>query len=424
MNKKRKINKKNLFLLGACFLAVWGIMGIYFLNHKTIDTQLKEIGYGKEEITKLKGLLTSENLKLLTQYQYHSKVLSISEEKSFQQEKLEEYLKYLFQYPSATSYDIVFLVNQGKEGVPYNQDISTILNHEDFKLENLDRYFKYYQQHELEGSKIVYDVNHDLDEEPKTEEKDPNPVEPNQPEEKNEDIKALFLGKKYMVSENMDRYIQYYQEHKDLSIHEIITRVNSNLDKKAYEDIQKADASKGNLILVNKYYYLDKQYVPSNLVNVESTYGRGQLNQEAYQAFIEMYNDASVLGLYPYIQSPYRSYNYQNTLYNNYVKKDGKKEADTYSARPGFSEHQTGLAMDLGTSKNHSIGAFENSEEFKWISQNAYRYGFILRYPEGKEYITGYQYEPWHYRYVGKEVAQYIYDNQITYEEYYEYFIK
>ena len=116
--------------------------------------------------------------------------------------------------------------------------------------------------------------------------------------------------------------------------------------------------------------------------------------------------------------SAYRSYQYQVTLYNNYVKQDGKEEADAYSARPGYSEHQTGLATDVYNQKE-TYTNFEKTEEFKWMQENAYKFGFILRFPKGKEEETGYQYESWHYRYVGKEAAKYIKENNITFEEYY-----
>ena len=150
----------------------------------------------------------------------------------------------------------------------------------------------------------------------------------------------------------------------------------------------------------------------------------GKLKKEAYRAFKKMYKDAEEEELYLYISSPYRSYSRQKTLYTNYSNIDGTKEADKYSARPGYSEHQTGLAFDLGTASNHNINDFASSNEFEWVNKNAYKYGFILRYPYGKTYITGYIYEPWHYRYVGIDVATYIYKNNITFEEYYAYFLK
>ena len=113
--------------------------------------------------------------------------------------------------------------------------------------------------------------------------------------------------------------------------------------------------------------------------------------------------------------SAYRTEDYQRGLYNSRVNSAGKEYADSYSARPGHSEHQTGLAVDI----NSTSGTFEYTDEFKWMVKHGHEYGFILRYPKGKEWITGYAYEPWHYRYVGEEVAKIIHDENITYEEYY-----
>lgn len=124
------------------------------------------------------------------------------------------------------------------------------------------------------------------------------------------------------------------------------------------------------------------------------------------------------------IGSGYRSYEYQNQIYMNYVARDGAEAADTYSARPGHSEHQTGLAMDI-CSTNENIpcieDGFASSAEAKWLNDNCYKYGFILRYPQGKEDKTGYKYESWHLRYVGTDLAKKLYNdgNWITMEEYF-----
>ena len=133
--------------------------------------------------------------------------------------------------------------------------------------------------------------------------------------------------------------------------------------------------------------------MPDDLVTVEAAYGVSQpLKKEVYDAYLNMWNDAKKEGLTLYINSPYRSYNTQSGLYNNYVARDGVALADTYSARPGFSEHQTGLAFDV-TSRSTNFDTFAYSNEYEWLQNNGYKYGFILRYPKGKEYITGYQYE-------------------------------
>lgn len=283
-----------------------------------------------------------------------------------------------------------------------------LVEQENFINDNFMRYLKYYQKYNLSSDKVIIAVNNDLDK---------DDIELNE-------IVESFMNQNYFIRDNLKRYLQYHEKNSNLEFKEIITRVNSNIDQVFYKDIVKTDLSKDNLIIVNKFYYLPNDYIPSNLINIEEVHGVGQIKKEVYDAFKKMYNDAKEENLYLYISSPYRSYERQNTLYSEYVSGDGVIEADTYSARPGHSEHQTGLAFDLGTSTDHYIGNFKNSKEFRWIKENGHKYGFILRYPYGKTYITGYIYEPWHYRYVGVEVATYIYENNITYEEYYEYYVK
>jgi len=140
------------------------------------------------------------------------------------------------------------------------------------------------------------------------------------------------------------------------------------------------------------------------------------MRKEAANNFMKMADAATLDNIVIKNASGYRSYNYQVNLYDNYVKKDGKEAADTYSARPGFSEHQTGFALDINMDNIN----FYETIEYQWLSKNAYKYGFILRYPKDKEYITGYKFEPWHYRYVGRKHSKKIYENNLTLEEYIE----
>ena len=130
-----------------------------------------------------------------------------------------------------------------------------------------------------------------------------------------------------------------------------------------------------------------------------------------------MQADMKALNLNIWLSSGYRSYYDQKYIYNNYVARDGQTAADTYSARPGHSEHQTGLAFDV----NQINSSFDNTAEAKWMSDNAWKYGLILRYPKGKTNETGYMYESWHFRYVGKELAEKLYNNGdwITLETYF-----
>ena len=162
--------------------------------------------------------------------------------------------------------------------------------------------------------------------------------------------------------------------------------------------------------------YIDGVLIANKTYSLPSDYGNS-LTSATQSAFDKMNADAKSLGLSLWIASGYRSYATQKRLYNNYVASDGKEAADTYSARPGYSEHQTGLAFDLNSVED----SFANTDEGKWVKDNCYRYGLIIRYPKGKESITGYIYEPWHLRYVGVELATKLYNNGdwITLEEYF-----
>ncbi len=235
----------------------------------------------------------------------------------------------------------------------------------------------------------------------------------------------IFIKEKYYLHKNLDRYLAYYTTHPEIEISKIISLVNVNADAIAYKNIKSADLSKGNLILVNKYNYLDSNYEPDNLIDLDLTYAykKRQTIEEVKNAFIKMYNDAKKNNIDLFIASAYRSYEYQKNLYTNYVLTYGQEYTDTISAQPGFSEHQTGLALDIIT-YNQPMSNFKYTKAYQWLKNNSYKYGFILRYPENKEDITGYAFESWHYRYVGIKVAQEIFDANITFDEYYAFYIK
>lgn len=155
------------------------------------------------------------------------------------------------------------------------------------------------------------------------------------------------------------------------------------------------------ILIANKTYPLPQSYAPG-------------WDPEASAQLNVMFNEASREGIRLFVKSGYRSYIDQKIVYNGYVKRDGQQAADTYSARPGHSEHQTGLAFDL----NSLSVSFENTPEGKWLAENCYKYGFIIRYPKGKEHITGYMYEPWHVRYLGIEKAKEVYESGLCLEEF------
>ena len=176
------------------------------------------------------------------------------------------------------------------------------------------------------------------------------------------------------------------------SVDALVARVSAKVKQPTY--IQ-------GILIANKTYGLPRSFDPG-------------ADSDMLNAFSKMRKDAAKQGLSLVNSSNYRSYDDQVRLYKKYVSRDGQQAADTYSARPGFSEHQTGLVIDL----NSVSDAFAGTPEANWVAKNAHKYGFIVRYPKGKEAITGYQYEPWHIRYLGVKTATAVYQSGQTLEEY------
>lgn len=166
--------------------------------------------------------------------------------------------------------------------------------------------------------------------------------------------------------------------------------------------------------------YIDGVLIASKQYPLPASFNPGE-DPEARHAFDKMAEDAKKAGFTITAFSTFRSYDYQVELYDRYVARDGQAEADRYSARPGYSEHQTGLAFDIGEVGNEADWAsnrFGKTAAGQWVNNHAHQYGFILRYPEGKEHITGYMHESWHFRYVGEKLAQEIHQKGLTLEEY------
>ncbi len=235
-----------------------------------------------------------------------------------------------------------------------------------------------------------------------------------------------LVKEKYFIFNKLDDYLKYYKDNKDKGLTDVVAIINTNTNNDFYTNTKETDVSKNELMLINKYNYLTASYNPDDLEVFTNVYAYGEnqsLRKDAYDAFIEMWNSANKDGYKLIVNSSYRSYDEQKKIYDDYSSWYGEEDADKKAARAGYSEHQTGLAVDIQSycSQNKD---FEECEEFTWLTNNAYKYGFILRYPKDKEYLTGYKYESWHYRYVDKKVSKYIHDNDITFDEYYAYFVK
>jgi D-alanyl-D-alanine carboxypeptidase len=198
----------------------------------------------------------------------------------------------------------------------------------------------------------------------------------------------------------------------------------------SFKPAQKIDKNPSSItVYVNREYALSKDYKPKKLVtpnipfNVSSNDERTKMRPEAAKAIEKLFAAANRKGLYPVGVSGYRSYARQYQIFTNNLVTKGKEHTLKYSAIPGTSEHQTGLVMDCSSQAMHYDlrDTFINTPEGKWLAKNAYKYGFIIRYPKDKANITGYAYEPWHIRYVGRGLSYYLYDHKLTLDEYYKY---
>lgn len=372
--RKRKINKKRVSLLIIILLLIISIP-IYFLIPRTY-------GYQREVISVLKEDNIYDKIKNTKKY---SKTLEVAIiENNYNKNYFEEYLNINFIEDNNFISNINKLLEIGYKStdintfynkIPnsisiitlneYDKDIINYLDLEYFNEDNLDRY-------------INYDINK--------------------------------ISSVYDTSSIKDNY----------NYEDTVTYVNAYLDKDYYSnDINLTNDEANKLdIIVNKYYKLNAEYEPSDLEVISSKFASGtqKLRKEAKESFEKMATDMLKDNLKIYAGSTYRSYTYQEGLYNRYVKRDGFAEAETYSARAGYSEHQLGLAVDIVNGKWNYLS--EDDEEYTWLINNSYKYGFILRYPRGSEYITGYVFEDWHFRYLGVELATKVYESGLTYDEY------
>lgn len=374
MKRKRKNNKKKKVLI-LIIIIILILSLVYILMPKNY-------GYNKKAIEVFKENDLYEQIK---DKKIYSKTLEEAiNQNSFNKEYFLEYLdiKYIDKDDfinnvnkllslGYSSKDINAIYNKIPDSVniiidsKYNKDIINIMNLSYFKIDNLKRYLDY----DIMDVKSIYDISN---------------------------IK------------------------KDFNYEDVVTYVNANLDKEYYSSdnlISNEDASKID-VLVNKYHKLDENYEPSDLTIIDSKYASGtqKLRKEAQIKFEEMASDMAKENLKIYAGSTYRSYTYQKGLYDRYVKKDGFAAAETYSARSGYSEHQLGLAVDIVNDKWDYLS--ENDKEYDYLVKNSYKYGFILRYPRCSEYVTGYMFEDWHFRYLGIELATKVFNSGLTYDEY------
>ena len=212
-----------------------------------------------------------------------------------------------------------------------------------------------------------------------------------------------------------ERYDAYSLLNPSMSVEDVVWRVNANLDKPKYEYDVPASGYDDPYIIVNKYYTVPEDFRPPDLQSFDGFLMRS----ETGKAYTEMRNAAAAEGYSIRAVSAYRTVEYQRNLYNSYLAGDAFENVERYSARPGHSEHHTGMAIDLFGSTD-GLRNFQYTPEYPWVKENCHKFGFIIRYTETGEEITGYEFEPWHIRYVGTAVSTDMKLKHIdTYEEYY-----
>lgn len=206
-------------------------------------------------------------------------------------------------------------------------------------------------------------------------------------------------------------------------VNDNLVQNSSQFDKSKYSLIEPGSI----WVIVNKKYSLPLNYQPNLVIpdvplRLDESKEQMQVSSAIESSLVEMFKSASADGVNLVLGSGYRSSALQEQFYDSYVARDGKEAADTYSARPGHSEHQTGLAVDITSPDGscHLQLCFSETEQGLWLASNAHRFGFIIRYPDGKQSITGYQYEPWHIRFVSGELSSQINSSRQTLEEFFE----
>lgn len=348
-------------ILGSLFLGILLALGGFFFYWHSDQNQLSRLGYTKEDIQ----IICSHD---------------------------QDFVKQVLQ-------------------LDFEPQLHEILTSADFQSKNLAFYIQELKHFQLPVENIVALVNH-----------------PNYNPEADYSLEQVtIMLHQYYLPANHERYfvlLDQFPATEKLSPDEAIALVNSNRDCEFYNNTTPANLDDKTLMLVNKYYYLDTDYVPE-LVLLDQSYGAPEvyLESETFAHFDLMFQAALASGIQLYVTSGYRGYEPQEEVFMDYLSRMSEEQALTYAAKPGFSEHQTGFALDVFT-PGETTETFQNTTAASWLAEHAHEFGFILRYPAGKENLTGYSYEAWHFRYVGNEAACFIYENNLTLEEYWAVFVQ
>ena len=235
---------------------------------------------------------------------------------------------------------------------------------------------------------------------------------------------VLFIKEKYFIYKNLSKYLDYKSKNKDDTFTHIVAIVNTEADVEWLDNEKETDTSKNELMLVNRLYGLSKDYEPDDIIDVpvSISYSGVKISKSILSNIEELISAAKDEGYIFVLSDGYRSYADQEKMFNNYKNSYGYEEADKNVARPGHSEYQTGISFQI-VPYNKVFDKPRESEEYKWLKDNAYNYGFIFRYPDDKKDITLFDSYTWRLRFVGTTAASIIESEKISFEEYYAYFV-
>lgn len=233
-----------------------------------------------------------------------------------------------------------------------------------------------------------------------------------------------FMNEKYFIYKNLSKYLEYKKDNKLESYTNIVTIINTEANIDWFDNTKETDISKKELMLVNRLYGLSKDYEPDDIIDVPSQYAYTgvKISNSIMDNIVALIDAASDEGYTFVLADGYRSYSEQESIFERYKNAYGYSEADRIAARAGHSEYQTGISFTI-VPLYKEYDKPKESLEYKWLSDNAYRYGFIFRFPEDKTDITGFEASTWRLRYVGSEAANIIKSENICFEEYYAYFV-
>ena len=302
----------------------------------------------------------------------------------------------------------------------YSKIVDEYIEDEEFNIDNLDLYMNI---NYLDRDNFISNINYMIS--LKYTVKEINKIYDNVSDE----FLASVILKEYVYDiikfididifkeENYSRYREFFNGNYEKTV----LHVNIGLDKDFYTDTDIVEEFSTSM-LINKYHGVSEDFVVPNLVKLDSECSNGDnyLNSEAADAFVKMCKAAKKEGYYILANYTYRDFETQQAVWDQYLELYGQSYNDRYVTKPGFSEHHTGLAIDVKSTKSN---IFKNSKEYTWMVENSYKYGFIHRYKESKESITGISSEAWHFRYVGVDIATYMYENKLSFEEYYALFL-